>query len=518
MKTKKQSVNIINFIRGCEPREKIDLLEPVREQIRLLNTYNFAGTFLLQYDALIRPEFVDLLKSSCNEKTEFGVWLEIVQPQAEKAGINWHGRFPWDWHANTGFSVGYTLAERERLIDVLFEKFKEIFGFFPCSMGSWAIDAHSLKYASEKYGLDASCNCKDQWGTDGYTLWGAYYNQAYYPCKNNMFCPAQSRENQIDVPIFRMLGSDPIYQYDSGLDLNDGAADRQNVVTLEPVYTGEGGGGGVKAWVDWYFDEVFSGNCISFANTQVGQENSFGWESMKNGLEYQFKRLAELREQGVKIETLAESGKWFKSCFKLTPPTALTALSDWKSNENKSIWYNCKNYRINIFTNEKSFFIRDFYLFNEKYRERYFDKVCTEEVLQFDNLPVADGNRFSGNGIRAGIFFFADGSKLSFEELQYSENSESAFMTLTNTRCGEMKIELSPESITITAEKNHREFNIKEIKNEQCKEAPAFRAECNTAHFSHNGFAYKLKIACGRLQNEKSLAVESDNGKIKIIV
>lgn len=60
-----------------------------------------------------------------------------------------------------------------------------------------------------------------------------------------MLCPAQSDGMQINTPIFRMLGSDPIYQYDFGLDLNMGATDIQGVVTLEPVYTGNSGGGGV---------------------------------------------------------------------------------------------------------------------------------------------------------------------------------------------------------------------------------------------------------------------------------
>jgi hypothetical protein len=45
--------------------------------------------------------------------------------------------------------------------------------------------------------------------------------------------PAQNAENQIPVPIFRMLGSDPIHQYDNGLGTG-----WQRVVSLEPVYKG----------------------------------------------------------------------------------------------------------------------------------------------------------------------------------------------------------------------------------------------------------------------------------------
>ena len=94
------------------------------------------------------------------------------------------------------YAMGYTKEEREKLIDVIFKKFEETFGFGAKSVGSWMIDAHSLQYMSEKYGIEASCNCKDQWGTDGYTIWGGYWNQGYYPSRHNALCPAQSRDAQ----------------------------------------------------------------------------------------------------------------------------------------------------------------------------------------------------------------------------------------------------------------------------------------------------------------------------------
>ena len=124
----RQIVNIINFIRAVEPRSPMDLVTTVKEQIRLMKEHNLRGTFLLQYDALILPEYTDMLKALDPAQFEFGVWFETVQPQVEAAGLKWRGRFPWDWHAHCGFSVGYTKAEREQLVDILYEKFKEIFG------------------------------------------------------------------------------------------------------------------------------------------------------------------------------------------------------------------------------------------------------------------------------------------------------------------------------------------------------------------------------------------------------
>lgn len=186
---KPRIVNIINFIRLLEPRyngkitEDI-LYQTVVNQLDMMKKHNLAGTFLLQYDALMNSRYQKLLKDMPKEY-EIGAWWEIPQPLVEKAGMKWRGRFPWDWHVNVGFSVGYTPDERKKLVDIYFEDFKEIFGFYPKSVGSWFIDEVTLNYMHEKYGIVASCNCRDQIGTDGYTLWGGYWNQAYYPSKVN---------------------------------------------------------------------------------------------------------------------------------------------------------------------------------------------------------------------------------------------------------------------------------------------------------------------------------------------
>ncbi|MBQ2277510.1 MAG: hypothetical protein II333_02970, partial [Clostridia bacterium] len=89
----RQIVNIINFIRAVEPRSPMDLVTPVKEQIRLMKEHNLRGTFLLQYDALILPEYTDMLKALDPAQFEFGVWFETVQPQVEAAGLKWRGRF-----------------------------------------------------------------------------------------------------------------------------------------------------------------------------------------------------------------------------------------------------------------------------------------------------------------------------------------------------------------------------------------------------------------------------------------
>lgn len=521
MKNKKrQIINIINFVRANEPRTVKDLFEPVREQINLLKKYHLKGTFLLQYDAIVDPVFFELFKSLPKDQIELGVWLEIVQPLVEKAGIEWRGRALWDWHAHCGFSVGYTLDERKRLIDIVMSEFKSKFGYYPKSLGSWAIDAYTLAYASEKYGLDASCNCKEQWGTDGYTLWGGYYGQGYYPSKSNMLCPAQSRENQIHTPVFRMLGSDPVFQYDCGLDLEKGATDFQHVITLEPSYNGAEGGGGVPQWVDWYLKENFNANCLSFGYTQVGQENSFGWRMMKDGLIYQFEEIAKLKENGlVEIETLGETGRWFKNTYSHTPASVIFAENDWKNDNHTSLWYCCKNYRINVFSEKNRFWIRDMYLFDEKYEERYFKQKCTGESLQFDNLPVIDGNRWSGNGIRAGIYPMMGNNGVtqpfSYQQVHYYEENSDAILQFDGTYFGKLTLRLSPKSVLINAEKQGEKLVFVPIASrEQVNKNVSFRFSKNEISMKYNGFSYRLTLLQGYF--DEKMQIHTTKNSIEI--
>lgn len=398
---KRQIINIVNFIRGCEPRSPIDLVTPVQKQIELMTRLDLRGTFLIQYDALLDPIYTDMLKALDPKQFEIGVWFEVVQPLTEKVGIPWRGRFPWDWHVHCGFSMGYTKIQREALLDELYSKFKEIFGYYPRVFGSWFFDSHTARYVADRYGVDAFCNCKEQYGTDGYTLWGGYYGQGYYPSRGNVFLPAQTKENQLAAPLFRMLGSDQVYQYDWGMSPDSGAQAVQGVITLEPVYSSSGGGH--PEWVDWYMKENFNGECLSFGYAQAGQENSFGWPGMKEGLTYQFELFAKLQEEGkIVVEPLGSTGRWYKQTYELTPASAITAHSAFDDEEKNSVWYCSRHYRINLYVDKGVLRIRDLHIFREDQADPFENTVCTKNEATYEALPIMDGNIFSGNQVIAG--------------------------------------------------------------------------------------------------------------------
>ena len=401
-KPKPKVINIVNFIRLLEPRDtKITedvLYQTVVKQVEMMKKYNLGGSFLLQYDALMDSRYQTLLKSLPKESFEIGAWWEIPQPMVEKAGLKWRGRYPWDWHADIGFSTGYTPAEREKLADVYMADFKNIFGYYPKSVGSWFIDSHTLNYLYEKYHIIASSNCKDQVGTDGYTLWGGYWNQAYYPSKINSYMPAQNADKQLPVPIFRMLGSDPIRQYDTGL-----GSTRQGVITLEPVYPEAGGD---ETWVNWFFKEFVEGESMEFAYTQAGQENSFTWDAMSKGFAIQMPLIAKLRdEKKVRVETLAQSGQWFKDHYKVTPATAVTVNKDLPGSDRKTVWFNSRFFRVNLLWEKGNLTVRDIHLFDENFPSAYTKEKATSNECSFFTLPFVDGYIWSKPGVTAGLRF-----------------------------------------------------------------------------------------------------------------
>ncbi|PTS91726.1 hypothetical protein DBR11_28460 [Pedobacter sp. HMWF019] len=444
-------VNIVNFIRLLEPRDpKITeevLYQTVVKQVEIMKKYNLPGTFLLQYDALMDSRYQKLLSGLPKGSFEIGAWWEIPQPLVEKAGLKWRGRYPWDWRANIGFSTGYTPEERLKLIDVYMTDFKKIFGYYPKSVGSWFIDAYSLNYMYEKYHIVASSNCKDQYGTDGYTLWGGYWNQAYYPSKINSYMPAQNAKNQIPVPIFRMLGSDPIRQYDTGL-----GTQRQGVVTLEPVYNF---GGGDATWVNWFFKSFTEDGSLGFNYTQAGQENSFTWDAMAKGFEIQMPLIAKLRAEGkVKVETMEQFGLWFKKNYKVTPATSFSVSEDLEGSDLKTIWFNSRFYRVNMLWENNGLRIRDIHLFDENFPDQYNSQPATSNECVFFTLPVVDGYIWSKSNQLAGMRLKAwiDGKEvlLKGKDPRFSNGKGAVHISWPLTTVnGTMEIDLKETGMTI---------------------------------------------------------------------
>lgn len=520
-------VNVLNFIRFTEPRRwehpslnwvsDTVLYECVESQIDLMKKYNLKNTFLIEYDALIQPNYQDLLKNHTTPETEIGGWWEITEPHCKAAGIEWRGRYPWDWFANVGFSTGYTPEEREKLVDVYMDKFKEVFGYYPKSVGSWFIDSHSLAYMHDKYGIEASAACRDQLGTDGYNLWGGYWQGGYYPSRKNFYLPAQTRDQQIDVPTFRLLGSDPIAQYDCGL-----GGKHQSVVTLEPVY---GNCGGNPEWVDWFFESMIYDPAMNMSYFQAGQENMFTWPRMRAGLEYQFPLLARLAQRGdVSLETLSETGQNFKKAHALTPPSSISALEGFKRPDQATIWFNSKDYRLNLMWENGHMFVRDIHLFDQNQESLYLTKPCTTTYCHYWSLPVVDGNVWSNDSIRGAIRFYeaVPGQtpvEFSFGKPEITNDGSvlEAVIPVVDQPL-EMVVTLTETTATFTMRTVHgariaipRWYAALEHAPEA--ELPFDKVESAKLSANYKGFGYKVQLANATFA-DRSTAPRNDKGAL----
>ena len=384
-----KSVNIMNFARSYEPRNlevEAKLLDTTRAQLDLVNKYGVPATFLLQYDVLCNDEFVRMIKERAGENIELGFWYEVVEPLTTACGMPYESKrgWKWDWFIKPGFSVSYTIPERERLIDESMRKFREVFGYYPRTVGSWLLDTYTVNYLDEHYNLDMLCYCRDQVNTDAYTFVGGYFNQAYYPSRNNMFTPAASAKTQINTPIFRLLGSDPIHNYDNGKYASEGC--KRGPYTMELAYNKVSGGN--PDVVDWYLESYFGEESLDFAYMQIGQENSFAMFDIVTPLGMQIEKV--LKYDDVKIEKMCDTGRAFKERFKSTPSTAVTSLRNWDTPDCQSVWYDSKHYTANLMRADGKIFIRALYLFDDRIADRYNTEACTTFDSVYENMPIVD--------------------------------------------------------------------------------------------------------------------------------
>ncbi len=508
-------VNIYNFIRKTVyPSGEFvyDDFKTIIHQLEILKEYGLPATYALKYDALIDERFSNLIKESIDDYDEVGIWWEIDKQLAEKSGVKWKGNTPVDDHVNIGYSLGYSREDRIKMVDVYMKDFKEIFGYYPKSVGSWVIDIVTLEYLKEKYSIEAVAICRDQIGTDGFTLWGGYFNQGYYPSKINEYMPSQNKEMQLDLPIFRMLAPDPIYAFEDGLRKSV-----NGVYTLEPAAVIAQN----KDWVKWLFERHTNEEVLGFSYVQAGQENTFLWNTMRKGYELQIPYIKSLASEGkIRVETLKETGRWFKNKYKLTPPTTLTASEDWNKDNLRIMWYNSRFYRISFLYENMNLSIRDMHIFNENYKSRYYDNTLESNESIFDALPILNAHYWSDDNKRASIDLIRINN---LKELDYIKGYEPNFSVLDDATYKTLWKTIDNSTIEILCKES--EIIIKEDINKNLglhiNKFPILKyANKKEIICEHNNFTYSLYLIKGEfiLKEDSSIIINSEDNEIRISV
>lgn len=501
-------VHIYNFIRmsHTEPSRFIpDDFETLREQLILIKQYGLPGTYALKYDALTEPRYQALLKEYLEECDELGAWWEITEPLCRRAGVRFRDsrdELVYDDRVDSAYSPGYEPEERKRLVDAYMAEFFAVFGCFPTSIGSWVLDEVTVTYARQRYGVCAACICRDQMGVDGFTLWGGWPNGVYLPSRHNVFIPASTEENRMDIPVFRLLSPDPIYNFEA--DVRNGL---QGVYTLEPSWLA----GRNPAFLRDYFSSLTDEKGFGIGYAQVGQENNFLWENIRPGLAPQLEMIAGLAAKGkIRLETMAATGRWFAQQYRLTPPLMLQSDTDWTGGGLCAQWYASVNYRLGLLGENGRLRIRDLFLYREDYPGRYLSRRMLGTKSTFDALPLVFPQIWGGMTDRPFLRFVDEcGVEPSGQVLFDAADCCTARAQLLHEGGSLLQLQMDPAGITLSGPYRlhfDRLPVLREVADHQLR-------------MEHEGFAYHITVAQGRILPPfgDGLEISPVEGRIRLI-
>ncbi|PJA49718.1 hypothetical protein CO169_01315, partial [Candidatus Shapirobacteria bacterium CG_4_9_14_3_um_filter_39_13] len=288
-------------------------------------------------------------------------------------GIFWHD-------ANKIFLSGYRPEERIKLINVIFEKFKEDYGYYPKSVGAWHVDAYSAEYMQKKYSVTGVLICADQFGTDNYQIWGGWWGTPHYPSKFNILTPAQTRKNKLDLIVFWWAARDPDLGY-------GGSVDESTYSVQVNDYLRHGLG------IDYFkklMDVYLTNKENQFNQLTVGLENDADWQAFSDGYGKQLEEIGR-RKKDKEIDslTMKDFSSWYKNRF--------SSLSPDHQIEN---WYMSTSFRVGLSDIGGRKVIRDLRIYNEAWPEANLLTANPWGTLSLNNPYKIDTVRFANSAFK----------------------------------------------------------------------------------------------------------------------
>lgn len=364
-----QFVTIVNPVRISKynPTPSLSLAA----QYFVISQNDFPATWLFTFDSLSDEKLIQEALEM-NNKQEMGIFLEVTPEFAQKSGVEYHERGSWHF-ANSVFLSGYSIEERKRLIDVVFAKFKEEFGYYPISVGSWWTDSYSMNYMKERYGILNNLGCADQFSTDGYQLWGQYWSIPFYPSKYHPAIPASSVENKLDILNFQWAARDPLQGYkDSTFSTQDYQTRPQQDIS--------------------YFEKLVvlftkkSNN--RFGQITIGLEADFTPQTYSLEFSKQMLSIKKFQRQGKITPTnMRQFGEWYRLSFPDISPEHTITASDLLGSETESTWYQSPRYRAGFTKTGSQITIRDLRVYYGNQSDPYSHSPNGERILHI-NLPA----------------------------------------------------------------------------------------------------------------------------------
>ena len=445
-----QFVTVVNPVRISKYTK--DPLESIQSQYKIVSDNDISATWLLTFDVLNNDETSEFFVGIDNDQ-EVGIYFEVTPGFASEAGIEYRNTGFWH-HATSLFLSGYTQEERIKLIDTLFNKYKELFSLYPKSVGAWWIDSYSLSYMQEKYGVIANLGLADQFSTDNYQVWGTYWSTPFYPSKYHAGLPAARESVKIDVVTIQWAPRDPYNGYkDSFYSTQDYEATRVNLSIN-------------------FFEKLVSlygfANTNDFGQITVGLEGDLNPESYEEVFKEQIEFVSSLiAEEKIKTVTMSEFATWYKNTFPKLSPTHLVESVDLSGEENiKVIWYSTPYLRVGILHDYSSGVTKIFDLrtYHENFQEpyysfpnrefdlsiyipSYFDEVNNPDDVWRMNLGKLTEVKKENDEVLLG---FDDGNKITLGEKRILIEKEGLELPEVLVQSKALDIRSNPERTEIT--------------------------------------------------------------------
>lgn len=468
----KQAV-LVNPIRGGDFwSHNFSLTETPKKQYEQIKNNNFPATWLLRYDAIINPEVQEFLRT-LDSSQDIGIFMEITPSLTNATGVKYNDTGNWHY-AKSVLLTGYSLEDRKKLIDETFKKFNEVTGKDAKSVGAWWIDAGSLDYMKQTYGIEANLDVADQYSTDGYQVWGQYWSTPFYPSKSNALMPAQSEDRKLNVVTLQWATRDPFNGFGNGV-FESTYSVQANDYMLHDLRT-----------------DYFSKLVDIYPQTTVGLENDFSWNDF--GAEYtnQINVLKQKQSANIlEIKSMLQFAQYYMKQNPKISPNVLIIADDPLGGQGKVVWINTPKYRAAWFYNNEGSVIRDLRKFNDANEESCLKVACNELKLAFDAVHVIDdGNYASSWVIDEGII-----SDISINELAYG--AEIKYKNQTGV---ERVIKFFENDVEVNGEINTFDVAITKAKtagNSVAPEDQNFKSELlsgNTSNIINNALKFLLLI------------------------
>jgi len=339
------SVVIVNQIRGnescCHPGSN-DLIQSV---INVNKGDSLPVSWALRYDVFEDNKQLDLL----NNSGELGLLLEITPQLAFDSNVEYRGKKDGtDWYyGKHSLLIGYTVAERKRLIDQAMLKFNRTFRRYPSFTAAWMIDAWSLNYIQNTYDVKFHELTKEQYETDSYTLYGGIFNAGYYPSRNYPLLPGFG-DDRLNIVMVRQTVSDMLRNYGSS----------KSIYTSQPNdYLNNPDKKDLN-----YFRELLKtliSNQLDQVVAVLGFENSFSSETFKTEYIRQLEVIQSLKKQNL-INVLTPS-EYAADLKKKHQENEGFYLTDKFAPDQKEgvLWYFGNNYRARMIVKNHKLIITD---------------------------------------------------------------------------------------------------------------------------------------------------------------